>query len=53
MAGNVRRAGISDRQLGLMLGNAMSVNVLERLRVRLLPAVGLMRRETLHDDRWA
>ena len=52
MPGNVRRAGISDRQLGLMIGNAMSVNVLERLLVRLLPAVGLMRRETLHD-RWA
>ena len=51
MAANVRRAGISDRQLGLMIGNAMSVNVLERLLVRLLPGVGLLR-ERLHD-RWA
>ena len=52
MAADVRRAGISDRQLGLMIGNAMSVNVLERLRVRLLPGVGLVGRERLHD-RWA
>ena len=51
MATNVRREGISNRQLGLMIGNAMSVNVLERLLVRLLPGVGLLR-ERLHD-RWA
>ena len=52
MAANVRRASTSDRQLGLMIGNAMSVNVLERLLVRLLPGVGLLRPESLHD-RWA
>ena len=29
--------GITERQMGCMIGNAMSVNVLERLLVRLLP----------------
>jgi DNA (cytosine-5)-methyltransferase 1 len=37
------RQGISDRQLGQMIGNAMSGNVLERLLARLLPACGLSR----------
>ena len=46
MATNVRRAGISNRQLGLMIGNAVSVNVL------VLPGVGLLRLGSLHD-RWA
>ena len=45
-------AGITDRQMGCMIGNAMSVNVLERLLVRLLPAVGLVSRACLRD-RWA
>jgi DNA (cytosine-5)-methyltransferase 1 len=35
------RRGISDRQLGMMVGNALSVNVLERLLVRILRASGL------------
>ena len=42
MPADVRRAGISDRQMGFMIGNSMSVNVLERLLVRLLPGVGLL-----------
>ena len=41
---DVRREGISNRQLGLMIGNAVSVNVLERLLARLLPGVGLLPR---------
>ena len=35
------RQGISDRQLGMMVGNALSLNVLERLLVRILRACGL------------
>ena len=35
------RQGISDRQLGMMIGNAMSGNILERLLARILPACGL------------
>ena len=49
---NVRREGISDHQMGLMICNAMSVNVLERLLVRLLPAAGLVDDNCLYD-RWA
>jgi hypothetical protein len=43
MPTDVRLAGISNCQLGLMIGTAMSVTVLERLlvRLRLLPGVGL------------
>jgi site-specific DNA-cytosine methylase len=44
--------GITERQMGCMIGNAMSVNVLERLLVRLLPAVGLVSGTCLRD-RWA
>ena len=33
-----RRQGVSDRQLGMMIGNAMSGNVLARLLAKLLPA---------------
>ena len=51
MRADVCRDGISNRQMGLMIGNAMSVNVLERLLVRLLPAVGLRPPRSLHD-RW-
>ena len=47
----LNRVGISNRQMGLMIGNAMSVNVLERLLLRLLPAVGLADRSCL-QDRW-
>ena len=42
---------LSDRQYGTLIGNAMSVNVLERLLCRLLPAAGLCGRARLHD-RW-
>lgn len=41
---------VSEPQLGMQLGNAMSVNVLERLLVRLLPAAGLVDVEL--PDRW-
>jgi site-specific DNA-cytosine methylase len=34
-------AGVTDRQLRQMIGNAMSVNVLVVVLSRLLPAVGL------------
>merc|ERR1712194_464674 len=43
---------VSDTQLGKQLGNTMSVNVLERLFVRLLPAAKLVRAGAL-KDRWA
>mmetsp|Transcript_35379 Transcript_35379/g.82169 ORF Transcript_35379/g.82169 Transcript_35379/m.82169 type:complete len:96 (+) Transcript_35379:2-289(+) len=43
---------VSDAQLGKQIGNAMSVNVLERLFVRALPAAGLAEARTL-ADRWA
>merc|ERR1719229_171431 len=42
---------VSETQLGKQLGNTMSVNVLERLLVRLLPAAGLARKGSL-TDRW-
>ena len=48
---DVRRESISGRQLGLVIGNAVSVNVLERLLVRLLPGVGLLPPGSLHV-RW-
>ena len=44
------RQGISDRQLGMMVGNALSLNVLERLLVRILRACGLRKPV---KDRWA
>ena len=37
----LHRKGISDRQLGMMIGNAMGGNILERLLARILPACGL------------
>lgn len=43
---------VSEPQLGRQIGNAMSVNVLERLFARLLPAVGLVAPGAL-VDRWA
>lgn len=42
---------VSDKQLGKQLGNTMSVNVLERLLARLLPAAGLVSASRL-QDRW-
>jgi len=46
------KVAVSDAQLGKQIGNAMSVNVLERLFVRLLPAAGLVPASSL-QDRWA
>jgi len=43
---------VSDSRLGHQLGNTMSVNVLERLLCRALPAAGLARAGALRD-RWA
>jgi len=43
---------VSDAKLGHQLGNTMSVNVLERLFCRALPAAGLVRPNSL-CDRWA
>merc|ERR1711972_355450 len=43
---------VSESQLGKQLGNTMSVNVLERLFVRLLPAARLVKHGELRD-RWA
>ena len=45
-----RRLGISDRPSGMMVGNALSLNVLERLLVRMLRACGLRKPV---KDRWA
>lgn len=42
---------VSDNALGRQIGNTMSVNVLERLFVRLLPAAGLCAASEL-IDRW-
>ena len=42
-------AVVSDSQLGKQLGNAMSVNVLERIFTRVLPAAGLAKPGTLVD----
>ena len=44
------KIAVSDRQLGLILGNAMSVNVLERILVRALRAAGLTAVRLV--DRW-
>jgi len=44
------KVAVSERELGKQLGNTMSVNVLERLLARLLPAVGLAARKL--PDRW-
>mmetsp|Transcript_54883 Transcript_54883/g.172195 ORF Transcript_54883/g.172195 Transcript_54883/m.172195 type:complete len:326 (-) Transcript_54883:67-1044(-) len=48
---NTFKVAVSDCQLGKQIGNAMSVNVLERLFVRLLPACGLVSHGVL-TDRW-
>jgi DNA (cytosine-5)-methyltransferase 1 len=42
---------VPDGPLGVQLGNTMSVNVLERLLVRLLPAAGLVKSNAV-VDRW-
>ena len=38
---DIHTDGLSDRQLGQLLGNSMSVNVLERILSRALCAAGL------------
>lgn len=43
---------VSDNQLGMLIGNSMSVNVLERIFCRLLPAAGLVAADAVLD-RWA
>eukprot|EP00443_Scrippsiella_acuminata_P016363 CAMPEP_0115206868 /NCGR_PEP_ID=MMETSP0270-20121206/20425_1 /TAXON_ID=71861 /ORGANISM="Scrippsiella trochoidea, Strain CCMP3099" /LENGTH=440 /DNA_ID=CAMNT_0002620449 /DNA_START=67 /DNA_END=1387 /DNA_ORIENTATION=+ len=46
------QVAVSDPQLGKQIGNAMSVNILERLFARLLPAARLAEPGSL-VDRWA
>merc|ERR1719482_1294041 len=43
---------VSESQLGWQLGNTMSVNVLERIFVSLLPAAKLCKKSDV-KDRWA
>uniref|UniRef100_A0A6U6NTH1 DNA (cytosine-5-)-methyltransferase n=1 Tax=Zooxanthella nutricula TaxID=1333877 RepID=A0A6U6NTH1_9DINO len=43
------KVAVTEVQLGKQIGNAMSCNVLERLFVSLLPAVGLVPQGRLHD----
>eukprot|EP00927_Polykrikos_kofoidii_P051003 TRINITY_DN4481_c0_g1_i2.p1 TRINITY_DN4481_c0_g1~~TRINITY_DN4481_c0_g1_i2.p1 ORF type:complete len:462 (+),score=82.27 TRINITY_DN4481_c0_g1_i2:36-1388(+) len=43
---------ITDLQLGAQIGNSMSVNVLERIFVRLLPCAGLVPKGTVLKDCW-
>lgn len=45
-----KEAGVSDSQAGGMLGNSMSLNVVERLLLRALFSVGLV--SSLPVDRW-
>lgn len=42
---------VSDRQLGRQLGNTMSVNVVERLLFKVLPAARLVKKNAV-NDRW-
>ncbi len=48
---HLAEAGLSKQQVGHMLGNAMSVNVLGRILPRALHAAGLI--EKLPRDPWA
>jgi DNA (cytosine-5)-methyltransferase 1 len=43
---------VSNRQLGIQIGNAMSQNVIERILIKLLPAAGLVQKGTVLKDRW-
>lgn len=45
------KVAVSEAQLGKQIGNTMSVNVLERILVRLLPAAQLAKSRDL-EDRW-
>ena len=47
---NFHVVSVSEYQLGRQLGNTMSVNVLERILTRLLPAAGLVKGSL--RDRW-
>ncbi len=49
---DVKHDNVTDRQVAQMIGNSMSVNVLERLLSRLLVAVNLMAGPP-PPDRWA
>ena len=49
--GDWQSAGISDANMGHMLGNAVSLNVVERIMSRALFSAGLVRRRL--PDRWA
>lgn len=49
--GDWQSAGISDGHMGHMLGNAVSLNVVERIMSRALFSAGLVRRRL--PDRWA
>merc|ERR1712087_296737 len=44
------KVAVSEGAFGKQLGKTMSVNVLERIFVRLLPAAGLVRKALV--DRW-
>ena len=46
---HAQAAVVSPVQMGRMVGNAMSVNVVERILARLLPAAGLVSVDALRD----
>eukprot|EP00928_Gymnodinium_smaydae_P065132 TRINITY_DN48314_c0_g1_i1.p1 TRINITY_DN48314_c0_g1~~TRINITY_DN48314_c0_g1_i1.p1 ORF type:complete len:389 (+),score=64.17 TRINITY_DN48314_c0_g1_i1:98-1168(+) len=46
------KQAVSEAQWGNQIGNSMSVNVLERIFVRLLPQAGLVPKNTQLKDRW-
>jgi len=44
--------GVSERQMGQMIGNGMSTNVLERILTRLVDAAGLPTGPTSMNRNW-
>eukprot|EP00440_Ansanella_granifera_P029953 gb/GFBE01032540.1/.p1 GENE.gb/GFBE01032540.1/~~gb/GFBE01032540.1/.p1 ORF type:complete len:381 (+),score=99.65 gb/GFBE01032540.1/:1-1143(+) len=44
---------VTDRAIGMQIGNAMSQNVIERILINLLPAAGLVQQDCRLVDRWA
>merc|ERR1719329_1989484 len=46
------KVAVTETQWGCQVGNSMSVNVLERILVRLLPAAGLVPTSQKLVDRW-
>eukprot|EP00440_Ansanella_granifera_P073881 gb/GFBE01080165.1/.p1 GENE.gb/GFBE01080165.1/~~gb/GFBE01080165.1/.p1 ORF type:complete len:382 (+),score=85.77 gb/GFBE01080165.1/:1-1146(+) len=44
---------VSDRAIGMQIGNAMSQNVIERILINLLPVAGLVQQDVRLVDRWA